>query len=83
MHRYYMTAETRQALIAESNRLIAARAATNTLRRTSRSDAAEQPVESDWHGARGDQEASAFDVDSVFARLVQDLQKNSVRFSSP
>ena len=33
MLRYYMTAETRESVIAESNRMIAARAASNAARR--------------------------------------------------
>jgi hypothetical protein len=72
MHRYYMTAETRQAVIAESNRLIAARAATDARRRRLESDPAGESL------AGGDTDTSAFDAESVFARLVQDLQGTSV-----
>jgi hypothetical protein len=82
MHRFYMTAETRQAVIAESNRLIAARAATHAFRRRRESDSAGEPFESDWLESQGDKEASALDAESVFARLVQDLQETSVRFRS-
>jgi hypothetical protein len=82
MHRYYMTAQTRQAVIAESNRLIAARAATNSFRRRPESDGAGEPLESDLVGSQGDTQASVFDVESAFARLVQDLQETSVRFRS-
>jgi hypothetical protein len=84
MHRYYMTAETRQAVIAESNRQIAARAAAGARgrQRWPESDSAGEPFESDSLGSQGDTEASAFDVESVFARLVLDLQETSVCFKS-
>jgi hypothetical protein len=81
MHRYYMTAATRQAVIAESNRLIAARAATNALRRRPESDSAGEPPESDWPGSQGDTEPPV-DVESAFARLVQDLQETFIRIRS-
>ena len=57
MLRYYMTPETRQAVIDESNRLIANRAALNASRREL-DDTAREPSS----------------VESVFARLVADLQ---------
>jgi hypothetical protein len=78
MHRYYMTAETRQAVIAESNRLIAARAAADDRRRRLKSDSAGEPHESNRLESQGDTEASAFDGESAFARLVRDLQETSV-----
>jgi hypothetical protein len=59
MLRYYMTPETRQAVIAESNRLIATRAAMNGSR--SRGDS-------------HDPDTEPSSVESVFARLVADLQ---------
>ena len=73
MLRYYMTPETRQAVIAESNRLIATRAAMNASR--SRGEA-RQP---DGLGAESPAAESGMDsepssVESVFARLVADLQ---------
>jgi len=80
MFRYYMTSETRQAVIAESNRLIAARAATNAYRLRPESDM--EPLESDRVGSQGDTEAPLFDAESAFARLVQDLEETSVRFRS-
>ena len=72
MHRYYMTPETRQAVIAESNRLIATRAA-----RAGR----------DAHRARAGDEDTSFGSetgadweatsDSAFARLVAELESSS------
>ena len=79
MNRYYMTAETRQTLIAESNRLIAARAAANAGRRRPVSDSATEPDDSEWSLSPCDAEAPASDTDSAFARLVADLQGTSVR----
>jgi len=73
MLRYYMTPETRQAVIAESNRLIATRAAMNASR--SRGEAREPDglgVESLAAESGMDSEPSS--VESVFARLVADLQ---------
>jgi hypothetical protein len=73
MFRYYMTPETRQAVIAESNRLIATRAAMSASRSRGPSH--------DLDGC--DDESSAVEagtntepssVESVFARLVVDLQ---------
>jgi hypothetical protein len=43
MLRYYMTVETRESVIAESNRLIAARAANSALRR--QREASERPAQ--------------------------------------
>jgi hypothetical protein len=77
MHRYYMTAETRQAVIAESNRLIAARAA--TYRRKPETDRAGEPLDSEWDVSQVGTQASASDLESAFARLVQDLQSTSAR----
>ena len=81
MFRYYMTPETRQAVIAESNRLIAERAALNATRRHADTRDAE---------GRGDADPSAHDTDagqtdfsdSAFARLVSDLQLTSLRTPS-
>ncbi len=74
MLRYYMTPETRQAVIAESNRLIATRAAMNANR--SRGDPHDLDGlcddESLTTEAGPDTEPSS--VESVFARLVADLQ---------
>ena len=66
MHRFYMTAETRQALIAESNRLIAARAAANAARPTTNLSG-----ESFNH----DSPPSGEHTDSAFDRLVGELLK--------
>ncbi|MDQ6638461.1 MAG: hypothetical protein M3Z15_02200 [Pseudomonadota bacterium] len=74
-----MTAETRQAVIAESNRVIAARAATNASRRGPETDRAGEPLDSEWDGSEGGAQASASDLESAFARLVQDLQSTSAR----
>lgn len=78
MHRYYMTPGTRQAVIAESNRLIAARAATHARRRRLASDTACESPEGDRLGSQDGTKTSAFDAECVFARLVQDLQRTSV-----
>jgi hypothetical protein len=78
MHRYYMTPGTRQAVIAESNRLIAARAATDARRRRLESDTAGESLEGDRLGSQGATKTSAFDAERVFARLVRDLQRTSV-----
>jgi len=71
MNPYYMTAETRQALIAESNRLIAARR-----KRSAATD-------SEWADSQGDIETSPAGLDSKFARLVSDLQSTSVLATPP
>ena len=76
MLRYYMTPETRQAVIAESNRLIAARAAMNASRRHLDAD-------SEWQTTA----SPAFDASSedapaspeAFARLVTELQMAALR----
>ena len=65
MLRYYMTPETRQAVIDESNRLIATRATINASRTRSEPDDG------------GDREPAS--ADSVFARLVADLQSAAAR----
>lgn len=77
MHRYYMTAETRQAVIAESNRLIAARAATQASRRRPETDRPAEVLDSEWDVSQGSAQAS--DLESAFARLVLDLQSTSTR----
>ena len=66
MLRYYMTPETRQALIDESNRLIATRAATHASRK--------EP---------DDTEAGPSSVESVFARLVDDLRSAAEAATDP
>ena len=66
MHRFYMTAETRQGLIAESNRLIAARAAANAVRSRPTIDSATEPSDTDWSASPGRTE-------SAFDRLVSEL----------
>ena len=75
MHRYYMTPETRQAVIAESNRLIASRAAMDAARRQPRQ--AGEPLDSEWPDSQGDTETTASGLDSAFARLVSDLESTS------
>ena len=72
MHRYYMTPETRQAVIAESNRLIATRAA-----RAGRDAHRARPGDEDTSFAPdtgADWEATS---DSAFARLVAELESSS------
>lgn len=73
MHRYYMTSETRQAVIAESNRLIAVRATLHASRERSAPRVANLRAEdtSFTPDSVAEPEASP---NSVFARLVADLQ---------
>lgn len=73
MLRYYMTPETRQALIAESNRQIAARAAAHSprARAPARHD---DSFDSEWPSSGADTESPPSSVESTFARLVCDLQ---------
>ena len=75
MLRYYMTPETRQSLIAESNRQIAMRAIASAARGR-RLPAPEAPL------AASDAPADAVDSqwavsESAFARLVADLEATS------
>jgi len=77
MFRYYMTPETRQAVIAESNRLIATRAAMNAGR--SRGEALDRDALSDdSFAAEAGTDTEPSGVESVFARLVADLQLAAV-----
>jgi hypothetical protein len=81
MFRYYMTPETRQAVIAESNRLIAARAAVHAGRR--QADAGHAPDSGAAEPVSSDSAAdSALGADSAFGRLVLDLQLTALRTSS-
>ena len=86
MLRYYMTPETRQAVIDESNRLIARRAASNgspTPRELH--DGAERPLRSTLHAnanADSESEGEPMTMESAFARLVADLQSASARSRS-
>jgi len=94
MLRYYMTPETRQAVIDESNRLIARRAASNgspTPRELH--DGAERPLRSTLHAnanananadseSEGEGEGEPMSMESAFARLVADLQSASARSRS-
>ncbi len=75
MLRYYMTPETRQAVIAESNRLIATRAAMNRSRSRGGAHDPEDAQGDDGSLAAGsgiDSEPSS--VESVFAGPVADLK---------
>lgn len=74
MHRFYMTAETRQAVIAESNRLIASRTAMGASRQALAAESPAEPPESEWPASQGDPETAGSSVESAFARLVSDLQ---------
>ena len=69
---YYMTPETRQAVIEESNRLIATRAAMNTTR--ARGHDLERPSGDEASASADVIDTEPSSVDSVFARLVADLQ---------
>ena len=73
MLRYYMTPETRQSLIAESNRLLAMRAAANAARGRSAAGAEATSAEA----AAQDDEADWAVSESAFARLVADLEATS------
>jgi hypothetical protein len=73
MLRYYMTPETRQAVIAESNRLIATRAAMNSRSRGESRDLAGLS-EDDLLAAEARMDTEPSSVESAFARLVADLQ---------
>ena len=77
MLRYYMTPETRQAVIAESNRLIATRAAMNSRSREESRDLAGLS-EDDLLAAEARMDTEPSSVESAFARLVADLQSASV-----
>ena len=77
MLRFYMTAETQQAVIAESNRLIASRAALIAARRRPAADSAAEPGDSEWPATEGAGETPASGPGSTFARLVSDLQATS------
>lgn len=69
-----MTSETRQSLIAESNRLIATRAARVASRRHS---PAMERSETEWLDSRSDMETSPAELDGTFSRLVADLRSTS------
>ena len=81
MHRYYMTAQTRQALIAESNRLIAVRAELQAARARRERDRV-NPRDEDASSLHGTGAGLAPSPDSVFARLVADLQSTARRAST-
>ena len=67
MHRYYMSPETQQAVIAESNRLIARRSMTRSR------DSGDPSGHSALDTGSGTGSVDSGD-DSAFARLVADLQ---------
>jgi hypothetical protein len=74
MLRYYMTPETREAVIAESNRLIATRAALNATRSLAESHDADAALDDDSPTAQAGAGAEPSAVESAFSRLVADLQ---------
>jgi len=82
MFRYYMTPETRQAVIAESNRLIAERAALNAARKQLDAEHAGEPGEGETFAAQVGADESHPGSDSAFARLVSDLQLTALRTTS-
>ena len=67
MHRYYMSPETQQAVIAESNRLIARRSMTRSR------DSGDPSGHAALDAGAGHGSVESGD-DSAFARLVADLQ---------
>ena len=69
-----MTSETRQFLIAESNRLIASRAARVASRRHS---PAVERSEMEWLDSQADTDTPPSEPESAFARLVEDLRSTS------
>lgn len=81
MLRYYMTPETQQALIAESNRMIASRSVTrNSAGRRGTHDEGETLTRAAFEsessfGADADADDDA--EDSAFGRVVADLQSAS------
>ncbi len=77
MHRYHMTAETREALIAESRRLIAARAERQASRKDGSCAPREDAANDDCNFQRrvGDRAGCS---DIAFARLVSDLESKPV-----
>jgi hypothetical protein len=78
MFRYYTTPETRQALIAESNRLIAGRrAAMNAARGRREAMSDGDALESAAPAGEGRAEIAECGSESAFARLVADLQRPS------
>ena len=74
---FYMTAETRQALIAESNRLLATRSALTASRKQREPYATSDPSDSEWPMSPADTEKAQSVSDSAFARFVSDLQSTS------
>ena len=74
MLRNYMTPETRQAVIAESNRLIATRAAMNVSRSRGESRDLDGLSEDASLAAEAGMDTEPSSVESAFARLVADLQ---------
>ncbi len=76
MLRYYMTPETRQAVIAESNRLIATRAAMYASRKRLKTYGAGEPFECEALISQAGPE-TASGLESAFARLVSDLRSTA------
>ena len=74
MHRFYMTWETRQALIAESNRLIARRAALSASRGEGSTFASWEETAPAAFGPDLGEDTAASQSESAFARLVSELQ---------
>src|SRR6185436_3126242 len=74
MLRYYMTPETRQAVIAESNRLIATRAAMSASRSRGESHDLDAVFDDRSRAAEAGTDTEPSSVESAFARLVADLQ---------
>ena len=72
--RYYMTPETRQAVIAESNRLIATRAAMNPGRSRGESHDLDEPSEDESLAAGAGMDTEQTSVESVCAGLGARLQ---------
>jgi len=81
MLRYYMTPETRQAVIDESNRLIATRATTHASRARRELDDVALPRHERARAPDDDCDEPS-SVESVFARLVADLQSAAARTRS-
>ena len=84
MFRYYTTPETRQALIAESNRLIAGRrAAIDAARSRREARVDDEALEDVALDAEARAEMAACGSESAFARLVADLQSTSAAPALP
>ena len=78
MLRYYMTPETQQALIAESNRQIANRAAMHAGRGQRQGTTLPMSTQAP-RSAANDEDGATAESESAFAHLMSDLRANARR----